>query len=186
MSWIYKDDSVDDDKVEIVRYGLELAILKAVFLIASLLISLILRELVSYIIFILFFMPLRSLAGGYHAKTRLICFIESMTLVIAVCVLSKLYSYGFIFIPLIFLTLVVPAAIVILVLSPVESDNKTLSSEQKSSFRIRIRIYIFISVFIIALLLVLGKTSYALPVALAVNSSAILVIIGYTQNKRLV
>jgi accessory gene regulator B len=186
MSWIYKADSGDDDKVEIVRYGLELAILKAVFLIASLLISLILRELVCYIIFIVFFMPLRSLVGGYHAKTRLICFIESMTLVIAVCGLSKLYSYGFMHIPLIFLTLLVPAAIMILVLSPVESDNKALSPEQKSSFRIRIRIYVIIYVIVIALLFVFGKTAYALPVALAVNSSAILVIIGYTQNKRLV
>jgi accessory gene regulator B len=183
ISFTYKDEIIEPDRIEIVRYGLELFILKAVFLLASLIIALFMGEILSYLIFLIFFMPLRTLAGGYHASTRLLCFIESMLTVVLVCGIcmitpTKILS---VIILLDILTLISSAAIFIL--SPVEDKNKPLSAKKKRSFQGRVRIYLFISLAVIILLAFLKLLNLSLPIVLSVITSGCLVIVGIVNKK---
>ena len=70
-------DYLEDEKEDIYIYGLELIISTVVGLVSILLISNMLSELKSGLLFIIMFVPLRLFTGGYHAATYGKCFVIS-------------------------------------------------------------------------------------------------------------
>lgn len=70
-------DYLEDEKEDIYIYGLELIISTVVGLVSILLISNMLSELKSGLLFIIIFVPLRLFTGGYHAATYGKCFVIS-------------------------------------------------------------------------------------------------------------
>jgi accessory gene regulator B len=183
IAFTYKDEIIEPDRIEIVRYGLELFILKAVFLLASVIIALLMDEILSYLIFLIFFMPLRTLAGGYHASTRLLCFIESMFTVVLVCGICKLTATKSLPVIILLGIFTLISSAVIFILSPVEDKNKPLSAKQKRSFQGRVRIYLFISLAVLILLAFLGLLNLSLPIVLSIITSGGLVIVGFVNKK---
>jgi accessory gene regulator B len=183
IAFTYKNETIDPDRIEIVRYGLELFILKAVFLLASVIIALLMGEILSYLIFLMFFMPLRTLAGGYHAKTRLICFVESMATVVLVCGICKLMQTKSLSEIILFGVMTLISSVVIFLLSPVEDKNKPLSEEQKLSFQRKVRIYLLISLVVSTILVYFKLLNLTLPIILAVIITGCLVIVGFVNKK---
>lgn len=70
-------EHLEDGKEDVYIYGLELIISTVVGLASILLISCLLFELKSGLIFIIMFVPLRLFTGGYHAATYGKCFVVS-------------------------------------------------------------------------------------------------------------
>lgn len=78
----------EDEKEDVYIYGLELIISTVVELASILLISYLLFELKSGLIFLIMFVPLRLFTGGYHAKTYGKCFVISNCAYLTILVLK--------------------------------------------------------------------------------------------------
>ena len=78
MVFLSKEEELDSEQAEIVRYGLEILLLKSIFFLATLALGLLIGCFWACFLFMAFFVPLRSFAGGYHADTRKQCLIQSM------------------------------------------------------------------------------------------------------------
>ena len=57
------------DKRDAYMYGLEAVLLNSSLMIVCLVISLLCREMINFLAYLIFFVPLRIFTGGYHAKT---------------------------------------------------------------------------------------------------------------------
>lgn len=74
---LIKNKIADIEKREIYIYGLEVILLNGGLLIAFLIISLLCGEMINFVAYLIFFLPLRLFSGGYHAETSERCFILS-------------------------------------------------------------------------------------------------------------
>ncbi len=84
---------LDNKKREIYEYGMEVLLLNGSLLCTTLIISLVMNKLYSYILFLLFFVPLRVTLGGGHLKTSGACMLcSNLMYVILVLVESGLYN----------------------------------------------------------------------------------------------
>ncbi len=179
MSKLIKEGYVKDDEAEIVRYGLELTIMKTLVSAIMLIAAILLKCFIAVLIFMAVYQPMRSCCGGYHAKTRIACLIISMFILAAVIAAVK-------FIidparPYVSLVLLLMGTAVILLIAPVDTPTKPFDDVERRVFRKRsilitaaaaaadiimaiFRLYtpmlsISIAVFITALLLLAGRVS---------------------------
>ena len=79
------------------------------------------------------YIPLRSCAGGYHAKTPVRCYVFSIVLIFAVVLAMKYVHFTVIICSI----MIVGSSIVILCLAPVEDKNKSLDAEEQKVYRKR-------------------------------------------------
>lgn len=135
-------------------------------------------------VFTLIFVPLRSYAGGYHAETRLRCFIQSMlTLALALGTIKILTIYRILFIPL---SLIAAAlSVVIWRLSPVDTENKRLNKEERGIFRKKARITLIIEIIAAVVTYIVGFSAISQAVVLALIVAGSLVTTEYVKNKKL-
>lgn len=139
MEFLYKNEKMDEEQASIIKYGLEILILKIIFFSAMLIVGLLLRSFWECLFFMALFIPLRTNAGGYHAKTRMQCFVQSilMTSVIIIMVkISNLYTYAVISL-LAFAVIAIPF---IWILAPIDTKNKRLDEDERRIFKKRTRI----------------------------------------------
>lgn len=129
---------------EIMEYGFYVIISKVIFIAAIIIVGIIFGELVPILLFTLFYTPLRSFAGGIHAKTPLRCLIFSLVMLVCVAAVNKyiLIPHHITYIFLIF------TIIIILLLSPVETPNKPLDEIEKKVYRKKSNIITVIEVVI--------------------------------------
>lgn len=93
---IMKSSGLIETDDEIIRYGLEIVIMRGVFLILILVIGALMNCLIESIIFTVSYSVLRMYAGGCHAESRSKCFINSvLTLIIALIGIKAAEAYGF-------------------------------------------------------------------------------------------
>lgn len=126
---------VEDGNAEIVRYGLELIIMKAIISAAMITAAVFTESIPEVLVFILIYAVLRGCCGGYHACSRIVCFILSMFLLSAVISAVKLIegraafftSIGFICM----------GAVLIISLAPVDTPNKPFDITERQVFRKR-------------------------------------------------
>ena len=79
------------------------------------------------------YIPLRSFAGGYHAKTPLRCYIFSVIMLIIVSIgIKYLFMTGWVY-----YVALAAAALVVLLLSPVEDRNKPLDETEHKVYKRR-------------------------------------------------
>ncbi len=108
------------------RYGIENGIMVAGNLLASLVFGLVTGRLGNILVFLFFYGALRSFSGGIHCKNRMGCFIASILILFIPAYLCD-WTVKIPFVAVIVGG--ITAAVVILVLSPVESVNKPLDNE---------------------------------------------------------
>lgn len=120
-----------DDESEVVEYGITVLISKFIFLITIVIVGVFCGELVSVLIFTLFYMPLRSFAGGIHAKTHLRCYFFSLAMLILTALIFKFIKITKLF----FYLSIVYSAMILIILSPVEDLNKPLDEMEIKIYR---------------------------------------------------
>lgn len=115
------------EKEKVLCYGFELLVTSIIGVLLMVLVSIIMKEPISWLLFLIGFAPLRTTAGGYHASTHWGCYIIS-TLMYAICLLISIHininSTALILMALI-------SVCVVFALSPVEAVNKPLNKETK-------------------------------------------------------
>lgn len=183
MDFLYKnEDGMDEEKAEIIKYGLELLFLKITFFVATMIIGALMHSFWECLIFTALFSGIRSLAGGYHASTRVQCFVQSMLIFAAVLgVLKLVKTYAVILVPLAVLALI--SAAVIFRFAPVDTENKRLDEDEISIFRKKSRIAMLIEIAVAVIAYFIGFQSISCSVMLALIVTAILISAELIINK---
>lgn len=117
------------EKIPTYRYGFELLISTSINILFISIISLVTHKTIEVLFFCLAFIPLRSAAGGYHAKHHWSC-ILSFAMVLLECItvlktisLEKSNVY--------ILCMAILSVIIVWKLAPVEPNNRHLIDSQR-------------------------------------------------------
>lgn len=120
------NQTILDEDAELYEYGLHQGIVIIINLFTVLCIGIIMDMVWQSVILLLFFIPVRTFAGGFHANSPRICYIFSSLMQIgALCILSVI-SFSL----LMNICILVITGLLIIYLSPVEALNKPLDSNE--------------------------------------------------------
>lgn len=159
---------------EIYAYGLYQGIVMAINILTYILISLYFKMVWESMIFLISYIPLRTYAGGYHARTQIKCYLLSMLMIFLVLLAIKVVPWTS---PMMIGATILSTSM-IFILAPVEDRNKPLTDSQENVFRKVARTILLIELLIISILLKMGYLMFALPMVLAIVTVGVMVIIG--------
>jgi len=169
-------DLIESTQKETYCYGLEILMAGIVNIITTIAISVFFGEIVSGLLFLAVYIPLRIYSGGYHASTELRCYLLSVLTLLIFLSAIKLIPDG------LYLTLAVVftvvSSLIILVLAPVGTPNKMLDNLEILVYRKRGRIIMAIEVLIFVSLLIVGEEKLAFSVGCSFLAIAIMLVIG--------
>lgn len=128
-----RSDIVKAEDAEIYIYGINQILMYSINISSALIIGLIFGKFFEAAVFIVAYCSLRSFAGGYHAKTPLRCYVFSVIMLIIVLVgIKYLYLTEWMY-----YVVLLAAALVVIVLSPVEDRNKPLDEIEHKVYKRR-------------------------------------------------
>ena len=113
---------IKEEDAEIYIYGINQILTSVLNVSSALIIGLIFGVFPEIAVFMAAYIPLRSFAGGYHAKTPLSCYVFSVIMLIVVSIGLKYLHLA----DWVYYAVLVAATLVVLVLFPVEDRNKPL------------------------------------------------------------
>ncbi|MCR1898495.1 accessory gene regulator B family protein [Irregularibacter muris] len=177
-SFIHNDIILAEDK-DLYIYGLKqgVFILLNIFTIIGM--GLILGMLWQSFVLMLVYIPLRSYAGGYHAKTPLKCYLFSIVMLWVALLGIRLIPWTN------FTSLMVSfcAGSIIFFLAPVEDSNKPLDEVEKKIYKKRSRILLIVSIGVELLLWIIGFKKAAICIMMAIIMAAMMVVMGFLRNR---
>lgn len=180
---VMKNSELIEVDEEIIRYGLEIVIMRAIFVILILIIGALMNCLIESIIFTISYSVLRMYAGGTHASSRLKCFINSILTFAAALICIKA-SEAFIGASAILGIISVIAAIYIFIAAPIDTENKRLDKDEIYHYGKRARFLIIILAQLAGIMLIFGINNFAYAVMMGVVIEAFLMFVGYIQNNK--
>lgn len=127
---IISEGYIEKEDWDVYYFGLECMFLKMIHYISYMIIGCLLDSVREIIISAFILIPLRRKSGGYHAKTKMGCYIFSCCMVVMLCMMNKcrmLFWNDF-------LGMIV-ADFVIYIMAPIENENRALSELEKNLFR---------------------------------------------------
>ncbi|WP_460644146.1 accessory gene regulator ArgB-like protein [Lacrimispora brassicae] len=173
--------NIDKSEKDIYVFGLETMLMYAVNFISTLIIAVLMKQVGECLMLMFLFMPLRSNAGGYHASTPLRCYLLSNS-VVALALMSIRYLSGYTHIGVGVLLLSV-ASIVVMILAPVENENKPLDPKERKVYGRRARITLMIEVCFCLLCCLLSWYTFFWLGVLVVIVAAISLMIGLVAGR---
>lgn len=124
---------IKEEDAEIYIYGINQILTSVLNVSSALIIGLIFDVFTEVAVFMAAYIPLRSFAGGYHAKTPLRCYVFSVMMLIVVSLgLKNLHIADWIYYAVLAVSI-----LVVLVLSPVQDRNKPLDEIEHKVFKRR-------------------------------------------------
>jgi len=136
--------------------------------------------LLQSLIFSAAYISLRTVAGGYHARTQRNCNILSILLILAVLSILKWLPWSGVF----SLVIMALSIAVVFFLAPVEDENKPLDAIEIKVYRRRSRIVLVILSAVAIFFFILDNTPLLNCFSIAVATSAVMLIAGVVKNKR--
>lgn len=121
---LVRNNVIEDCNREIYLFGVEQFLTTVLNIVTTVVIGIVLGEIWQSLLFVLVFMVLRSYAGGYHASTPIRCYLLTSSIIAAsLSVIKFINVYIFVCVELL-----VISGVIILILSPVQSENKPLDN----------------------------------------------------------
>ncbi|MEG0077413.1 MAG: accessory gene regulator B family protein [Anaerorhabdus sp.] len=118
---------------EVYEYGFNLIIYELINLLGILIISIFLEDVSNAILYIIIFTLFRALMGGYHEKTRIRCFISTMSLYIGFVFILKNITF---LKSKIFILLFITSLIVLWLTAPVDTIKHRILLKKKLRLKI--------------------------------------------------
>lgn len=139
---------ISKDKIEICRYGLENLIVSLLEILSVLIFSIIFNEVMCTMIFLISFISLRRYTGGFHAKTKLGCYIVLLAIYLIFILIIKnmpaKYNLAF------EITSVLFTNFMVLKYAPIVNRNKKINKAERKTFqRFGIILTLVSSVFVV-------------------------------------
>lgn len=133
VSWQIARGILKQEDQELYQYAYELLINQVCNIAISIMIAFIFSAWIPVLAFSLVYMPLRSYAGGVHARTNELCLLVSVLVLLFICILSKA-AVG-INTRLSELITMILSGLVIYRLAPVEDVNRPFNAAEVKHFR---------------------------------------------------
>lgn len=164
-------NEITDSEVELYAYGIENGITITMNLCITLFLGIIFEQLIPTLLFSIIYIPLRSFAGGYHAKNEKRCFFYSIILII-ICEIILNFIQNIDLEIIIFLYCL--AVCIIMSLAPMVSENKPISNEERYKYHKKVIEFLVYSSASILICCFIGFSSGAMGIILAVYVEAIM------------
>ncbi len=144
---------INPDEREMYDYCFETTIVTGAGYLILLVLSIVFKESLSSMIFILSFLVFRKTCGGYHANTYVVCgsmsLLSYLFLILVIKKIDIIFSASFI--------LLIVGLLVILLLSPIQNDNKPFTEKQYKRFKIISKALAAILIFVFTMFELCGK-----------------------------
>lgn len=168
----------ENEKQEIIEYGLERAKKEFLFWGFVLLAGLVLGIAWQGIIFWISFCAIRRYAGGYHADTEQRCMIISASVIIIVFLIIRCWTVE------IWITILLQVICygIIMILSPVSNKNRILDKTEQKRFRKNTHLIATIVLIFSVLLCLADCFHIVVPIAMAYIVLAVALLAGVCKN----
>jgi accessory gene regulator B len=176
---LVKQGTVDRDEREVYLFGVQQGMFTLFNIATTVAVGLMLDVLWQILIFTVALIALKSYAGGYHAKTPLRCYFLSTMLTISVSFLIRyVVLHTFVYAGLLIL-----AGTIIIVLSPIDSENKPLDDAEKKIYRKRAVAITATQIFAAIVLLYFNLQSVAVCIVWNLVAVSLMMIMGRLFNR---
>jgi accessory gene regulator B len=140
-------DEIDNDKEEILKYGLDIIIYNGLLLILFFALAVILGVVKPFVVSFAVYGTLRIAAGGAHAKTRTICFMVTISTFFGAIFMAKYFAVSSIFPSVIIFLLNISA---IIIYAPGDTLEKPIISNRIKFSRKLASIFVSAVIFLIS------------------------------------
>lgn len=175
---LQENNTINEEQYEICRYGLQQGFTVILNVVTTLIIGMIMRGLLYAVVFTILYIPLRSNAGGYHAKTAIRCYLYSILLMIAVLLAIKHLAIPS-FICIIIFTISIA---VICILAPIEDANKPLDEIEVKVYHKRTLIILAIESMLFIIGLALNLRYFMQTTVWVMITMSIILLMGKFRN----
>lgn len=173
---------INEEDKEVYEYSLELLLSAVLNFAAVIILAVCTGKILEASLFVLGFVPLRALAGGYHAKNHFRCFII-LIFTYSLFLLSVFYLPAKIISAATGL-LSVLSILLVFVLSPVEDSNKPLSAEETEKFKRKSRISVLAyALLILGLSALFASKMFGFSLAFGIFSVSLSLLASVIRNK---
>ncbi|MGN0160315.1 MAG: accessory gene regulator B family protein [Lachnospiraceae bacterium] len=169
MDWLIKQDAIREDDRELYEYALYSSLLLISPLLLSVTVAYVMGNAFNGIVTILPFMTIRKYSGGFHSDRIEKCILESAILVSITIWTSLNLDFGWWTI-----ISIIMAEMWLCIFSPIDSDSKKLSLDEKKSYRKTVLIQIAFYDMAIITLCLFRIHRYALCLSLGIVLSAVM------------
>lgn len=162
----------------IYQYGLQQGFVLLLNILTILALGLLNHMLPESVIFLFAYTPLRTFAGGFHARTQLRCYFGGIVLTQAVLLAMRWIPHT----PVIITILGLAAFFIIFALAPVADVNKPLTLKEKTVYRQKAHILLIGLLAVAVLLYVLHFSALSAAIVISLDALAIMLLLGYPHQ----
>lgn len=163
---------------ELYAYGLWQGTILIFNFLTIIVIGLLFKMLWQSLVFIIAYGFLRPVAGGYHARKQINCYILSIVLIVTVLCMLRWIHWN----SIVCLIILLISGIIILLFAPIEDENKPLDIKEKRVYKHRTRIILFLLTLLSLSFLLVGNIQISSNIAISILFSAIMLILGKIKN----
>jgi len=128
---LLRKEMIMQEDYEIYLFGLSQLLVTLLDVVTCIVIGIVFGSLLQTLLFLTAFMGIRSYAGGYHASTPLRCYVLTIFMITVSVVALKYIEWNV----WVLLGALVVASIIILLLAPVDTENKPIDDVEYVYFR---------------------------------------------------
>lgn len=176
---LFENNYIKKAEIEVIQYGIEMFIICVLEMLAILCLALYFGTFTETLIYLVAFIPIRIYSGGYHAETRLRCFIILLCVFGIFTIINPMQlfnNYTGVLIAIINL-------IFILLWSPISNDSKPLSKNKRKIYKKRSLIFSITAIFITSTFCIYEiKTIYTQAYILGLLTAVITMATGKIKN----
>lgn len=169
VKWLIQQEAISSQEEELYVFAMESLMLLIAPLFLSIAIGTFYQKIVYRILIVLPFMLIRKYSGGYHAKNPIVCLIISSLLIIVAYEFVRHESLNDIV-----SVLYIIASAMLCVLSPVDSENRRLTYDEKKKYGQKCRFWVVSFGTICTVLKIRGAFSFSFYLKMGVIISAVL------------
>ena len=172
--FLEKEEIISDEEKEIVQFGLESLGGNLLGIILTLVVGVCFQQVREALLLWFLLFPLRKNAGGFHAKTKVRCFLSSTVTIIVsmVCIQQIRWTET----ENILITVI--SAVVIWIMAPVENGNKRLYSVEYRVYRQRTRKILLLEVLLFVLSLTFGWEDLVIVITMVFSIVCVVLVTG--------
>lgn len=176
---LVQNNTISSENKPIYQYGIQQGFTIGLNILTTFAIGVVFQMIIESFLFLAVYIPLRSFAGGVHAKTANRCYVYSTIMIIAALLVIKFFPFGIV----ICSCLSIISGAIIFLLAPVETANKRLDELEKHIYKKRARIILIIELIVQLLVALTPWDNIMMCFSLAFVSLSLVMLAGSIKNK---
>jgi|UPI0004861558 accessory gene regulator B len=167
--WLINVNVINEDDRELYDYALQCWFMSFSPLLLTVIVCIFIDAPLYAVAFVIPFMVIRKYSGGYHSRSWCVCMISSVVICLAFILMCSQISLS-----KVFWIILLVASVLLCFLSPIESDNKSLSEEDVTLYKEYVRVLVAFFDCMVVMLSFLNLDFVAIYVGMGVILTSIL------------